>query len=53
LRMDVRQRLEQLIEIELDFQGRHDRLHLVKVAGGPQDGPLSACRCSYIEVACA
>ena len=30
LRVDVRQRSEKLINVELDFEGRHGRLHLIE-----------------------
>ena len=38
LRVDVGKRAEELVNVELDFEDRHDRLHLVEVAGGSIDG---------------
>jgi hypothetical protein len=38
LRVDVGERAEELVDVELDFEDRHDRLHLVEVARSPVDG---------------
>lgn len=38
LGMDVCQGSEELIDVKLDFQSRHGRLHLVEEAGGTIDG---------------
>jgi hypothetical protein len=38
LGVDVGERSEQLVDVELDFQDGHGGLHLVKVARCPIDG---------------
>jgi hypothetical protein len=38
LRVDVRERSEELVDVQLDFKNRHDGLHLVEVAGRTVDG---------------
>jgi hypothetical protein len=37
LRVDVGERAEQLVDVELDLEDGHDRLHLVEVARGAVD----------------
>ena len=37
LRVDISERAEELVDVQLDFENGHDRLHLVEVARGPVD----------------
>lgn len=37
LRVDVGERAEQLVNVQLDFENGHDGLHLVEVTGGAVD----------------
>ena len=38
LRVNVRERAEQLVDVEFHLEDRHDGLHLVEVARGAVDG---------------
>ena len=38
LRVDVGERAEKLVDVELDLKDRHDRLHLVEIARSTIDG---------------